>query len=137
MQEFSHASAHSVCKVDDSLGIVYGFAIVCKVNGEDYYDLHGDHIPESVMAEAALDFMEKNRDGKVMHEGQVVGKVAFALPYTTDFAKSQGWPDTVTGLLIGWRPSDREMLKRFKAGGDLTGFSIGGFVPAGYLEEVK
>ena len=44
-----------VLKVDESLGLVFGWAIVCAENGNDYYDLQGDHIPESVMLEAATD----------------------------------------------------------------------------------
>lgn len=142
VRKFDSRSEHSVAKVDDSLGIVYGFAIVCKVKGQDYYDTQGDHIPEDVMAEGALEFMQKYGDAKIMHRGKVVGKVVFAMPYTTELAqglsKSHGgpaWPTEVTGLLIGWRPDDKALLGKFRDG-EFTGFSIGGFVPDGYSEEV-
>jgi hypothetical protein len=35
-----------VLKVDESLGLVLGWAIVCKKDGCDYFDLQEDHIPE-------------------------------------------------------------------------------------------
>src|SRR5690349_15438196 len=42
-------SAAQVCKVDSNLGIVFGFAIVCTKDGEDYFDLQSDNIPEDAM----------------------------------------------------------------------------------------
>ena len=35
--------------LDAKRGLVFGRAIVCKKDGEEYYDLHGDYIPEDVM----------------------------------------------------------------------------------------
>lgn len=112
-----------VVKVDETLGLVFGFAIICKQNGEDYYDLQEDHIPEESMLKASLDFMQNSRVAKEMHEGDEAGGVPFALPITTDmleYLKSSGQ----TGLLIGMLPSP-SMLGKFKSG-ELTGFSIGG-----------
>ena len=46
-------------------GVVFGWAIVCKQDGQDYYDLNvdratgkrkPDHIPESSMLDAACGF---------------------------------------------------------------------------------
>ena len=113
-----------VLKVDDELGLVFGFAIVCKESGEYYYDLQGDHIPEASMLEAATDFMKNGRVAKEMHEGDEAGTVVFAWPLTTDIAKACGIETERTGLLIGVKAEDA-MLKRFKDG-ELTGFSIGG-----------
>jgi hypothetical protein len=58
-----------VLKVDDSLGLVLGWAIICKKDGADYYDLQDDHIPEASMLSAAVDFMQNSRVAKEMHEG--------------------------------------------------------------------
>ena len=111
-------------KFDEELGLVMGWAIVCKEGGEDYYDLQGDHIPEDSMMKAAADFMESERTSEAMHDGDPAGTVVFAWPLTEDVAKACNLQTTRTGLLIGVRPN-AAMLKRFRDG-ELTGFSIGG-----------
>jgi len=113
-----------VFKVDESLGLVFGFAIVSKIDGEPYFDVQGDHIPEDAMLKAATDFMSKSRQAKEMHQGQPTGDVLFAFPMTTEIAKSLGIETATTGLLIGMRPG-AEALEKFRDG-TYTGFSIGG-----------
>lgn len=115
----------AICKVDESLGLVMGWGIICKENGEDYFDLQGDHIPENSMLKAALDFMENSQVAKEMHDGDPIGSVVFAMPITGDIAKAFGLLTHTTGLMIAIRPNDDEMLEKFKKG-ELTGFSIGG-----------
>lgn len=118
-------------KVDEELGLVFGFAIVCKTGGKDYYDLHNDHIPEESMMRAATDFMLKSRMAGDMHERDqedapvAKGNVVFAFPLTTDVAKSLDINTDTTGLLIAMKPDDPEILGKFKSG-VYTGFSIGG-----------
>jgi hypothetical protein len=118
------AEEAKVVKVDNSLGLVFGFAIVCKVDGEEYYDVQGDHIPEAAMLEAACDFMQNSRVAKEMHAGDERGSVVFAWPLTEDIAKSFGMQVTKTGLMIAMKP-DPEVLEKFESG-EYTGFSIGG-----------
>ena len=119
-----------VVKVDDELGLVFGYAIICAKNGEDYFDLQDDHIPEDVMLKSALDFMENSQVAREMHgktpEGQrkQAGTVFFAFPLTADIAKALDIETSTTGLLIAVKP-DAAMLAKFKSG-ELTGFSIGG-----------
>lgn len=75
-----------VVKVDSKLGIVVGYAIVCKVKNtdgvfEDYYDtgsedaatgeVYSDHITEGAMLEAATEFMKSSRVATEMHERAV------------------------------------------------------------------
>lgn len=112
-------------KVDEELGLVFGFAIVCQKNGEDYYDLHNDHIPEEAMLKASTDFMQHSRQAKEMHAGDQIGDVVFAFPLTKEIAKSLGIETETTGLLIAMRPNDEAVLSKFKDG-TYTGFSIGG-----------
>ncbi|MCH9664659.1 MAG: hypothetical protein K0U41_02285 [Gammaproteobacteria bacterium] len=116
-----------ILKVDDSLGLVMGFAIISKIDGEDYYDRQGDHIPESAMLEAATDFMLNSRMAKDMHkeDGQLPGSIVFAFPMTTDIAKAFNIETNTTGLMIAMQPDDPEVLEKF-ASGEYTGFSIGG-----------
>ena len=113
-----------VAKVDAKLGLVMGYAIVCAKNGEPYFDLQGDHIPEEAMLKAALDFMENSQVAREMHGEEQTGSVVFAWPMTKDIAKALGIEVRKTGLIIAIKPDD-EMLVKFKSGA-LTGFSIGG-----------
>ena len=113
-----------VLKVDDSLGLVMGHAIVCTKDGEPYFDLQGDHIPEESMLKAAMDFMQNSQVAKEMHTGDQAGTVVFAWPMTAEIAKAFRIVTDTTGLMISMHP-DEDMLKRFQLG-ELTGFSIGG-----------
>lgn len=125
-----------IAKIDESLGLVFGWAIVCKHNGQDYYDLNVDyagqyagervpeHIPESVMMKAAAEFMETARPGNEMHDGPDKGTYAFAFPLTTDIAKAMGITTSKTGLMVAYKPPP-EVLAKFKSG-EYKGFSIEG-----------
>lgn len=119
--EFDKAT---VVKVDSDLGLVFGFAIVCKREGERYFDLQGDHITEAAMLKAAADFMVNSRISKDMHEGEADGTVVFAFPMTSDIAKALDIETRQTGLLIAMKPS-ADVLAKFK-NKTYTGFSIGG-----------
>lgn len=113
-----------VAKVDESLGLVFGYAIVSKVDGEPYFDSQGDHIPEEAMLKAGTDFMLHSRVAKEMHSGAPVGGVVFAFPMTEDIAKALDIEVRKTGLLIAMRPSSA-VLAKYRSG-EYTGFSIGG-----------
>lgn len=125
----------NVCKVDTSLGLVFGYAIVCKVGGEDYYDtgsadpdgaVYSDHISEDEMLAATTEFMLTARVAKEMHDpaDQPRGVVVHSFPLTTEIAKALDITADKTGWLIAMKPDDA-MLAKF-ASGELTGFSIGG-----------
>lgn len=114
----------SILKVDEALGLVFGFAIVCTEDGEDYFDLQGDNIPEAAMLKAAAEFMENSRAADDMHDGETMGEVIFALPLTTELAKELDIVTKRTGLIIAMKPSE-EVFEKFKDG-TYTGFSIAG-----------
>lgn len=120
----SHTFDAEIAKVSRELGMVFGYAIVSKIDDEPYFDLHGDHIPEDVMMEAAADFMKGDRTALEMHGGESVGKVVFAYPMTKEIAESLGMEVYKTGLIIGMQPNE-EVLGKFDSG-EYTGFSIGG-----------
>lgn len=121
-----------VCKVDESLGLVFGWAFLCKDDGADYVDVQKDNIPEDEMLKAALDFSLAGRVAKEMHTGDQVGTVVFMMPLTTELAKGFGFETKKTGLMIAMRPNEATFAK-FKDG-TYTGFSIGG---AAKREEVE
>jgi hypothetical protein len=123
-----------VLKVDEELGLVLGWAIVCLEKGKPYFDLQGDHIPEDTMLKAAADFMMNSRVVSRMHKAvEERGSVVFCFPMTTEIAKAYGITTDKTGLMVAIRP-DPALLKEFKEG-KMTGFSIGGL--RGEDEEVE
>lgn len=121
----SHGDLQRLFKVDETKGVVYGWAIICKINGQPYFDLQGDHIPEDAMHAASVDFAKSARVAKEMHDGDQVGTVVHTMPITSDMADGFGFDSAITGLLIGWKPDDPSDLEKFK-NGEFTGFSIGG-----------
>ncbi len=124
-----------VCKVDDELGLVFGFAMVCKIAGEDHFDLQGHHIPEDTMLKVLTKFMSSgNAEAKEMHTGDKVGDFIFAFPMTTEIAKSLNIQVEQTGALVAVKPNNDSTLQKFKSG-ELKGFSIGGILPV--FEDVE
>lgn len=136
-----------VIKIDEELGLVFGWAIICKIDGEDYYDKNIDrdgpfkgervpeHIPESTMLKAASSFMETARPGNEMHSGPDRGQHVFAFPLTTEIAKALGIKTKTTGLLVAYKPPS-DVLEKFKDG-TYTGFSIEGQVNSGGSEVIE
>lgn len=114
----------TVAKVDEALGLVMGWGIVCTEAGEPYYDTQGDHIPDESMLAVATDFMKSARMAGEQHQRMDAGTVLFAWPMTAEIAKQFGIECKKTGLMIAMKP-DAGMLAKFKSG-ELTGFSIGG-----------
>lgn len=124
----------AITKVDKSLGLVFGWAMISKVDGQDYFDTQHDHIPDQTILESSLDFMLNSRAAKAMHVGDQRGTVVFAFPMLEDVAKGYGI-DTKGkfGLLVAAK-FDAGVLAKFESG-EYTGFSIGGFY--GDFEEVN
>lgn len=120
-----------VFKVDEGLGLVFGWGIICTENGEDHFDLQGDHIPEDVMVAATSDFMENARVAKDMHAGEQHGTIVHSFPLTGEIAKAMGITTEKTGWMVAMKPCP-EVLKQYVSG-ERRGFSIGG--DCAYLEE--
>lgn len=128
----------SVLKIDEGLGLVFGWAIICTQKGEPYYDLNVDrdgalkgqrvpeHISEDEMLKAALDFSENTeRPGNEMHVSADKGQHVFLFPMTADIAKALDIQTDTTGLLVAYKPPE-DVLTKFKSG-EYTGFSIEGW----------
>lgn len=124
-----------VIKVDTQLGLVLGWAVICKKNGEAYFDSQGDHIPEESMLEAAADFMQHYRIGKDLHRISPAGTIVFAWPLTDEVAKAFDIETDQTGLMIAMKPN-AELLEKFRSG-EYKGFSIGGKRVPEHTEEVE
>jgi len=113
-------------KAHEELGLLFGFAVICKEDGEPYFDLQGDYIPEDAMLRAALDFMS---DYRYAYDSHVygIGTVIFAWPLTTDIANAMELETKKTGLLVGIKVDNEDIISRFRRG-IYTGFSIGGVI---------
>lgn len=105
--------------------VIFGWAIVCTVDGEEHYDCENTHIPEAEMFQAAIDFYSKRRVGKHNHEGKLAGTVDYSLALTNEVAAIYGVKSKMTGWMIGWRPLNSAVIDEFDRG-TLRGFSIGG-----------
>ncbi len=115
-----------VAKVDDSLGLVFGWAIVCRDGGRPYVDLQGDHVPEPAMLAATTDFMLNSRAAKEMHAGAACGEIVHSFPLTTEIAAAMGIDARGrSGWMIAMKPNSAELLSKFRDG-TYRGFSIGG-----------
>lgn len=127
-------------KADRGLGLVFGYAIICKIAGEDYVDTQRHHIPEESMLSEAASFMEHTRVGGEMHRKEEQadgskkiikrGQVIFAWPMTEEIAKAMGVETNISGLMVGWKPDEScrdEILSKVEDG-TYSGFSIGGKV---------
>ena len=136
---------NDVLNIDSEHGLVFGYAIVCKVRAdhesdfEDYYDLNIDHegvhkgqrVPENITEDAmfkgAVDAAATGFQvaGNELHQGPNVGSYYFMLPLTEAMATALNWKVTKTGLVVGYHPGDADVLAKFK-NGTYTGFSIEG-----------
>ncbi len=130
-----------ILKVSTELGLIFGFAMICKVRDEngdfvDFFDGDepNDHFTEDGMLEASTDFAVTKRVACDMHArdpetGQPVqdGGVIHHFPLTSEIAKALGIDTPVTGLLVALRPDNPETLEKARRG-EYTGFSIGGEV---------
>ena len=122
--EKSFSGFFKVSGVDEGLGLVFGWGIVCKEAGVDYVDVQGNHIPEDAMVEATTEFMKSSRQMGEMHVRMDAGAVVHSFPLTTEIAKAMGITTDKTGWMIAAAP-DKAMLAKF-ASGEFAGFSIGG-----------
>ena len=136
-----------VWKVDEELGLVFGWGIISAINGVPYYDTQGDNITDPCLLKGAMEFMELFRDMSDMHQAEDEaevdeygrapirkGTVVFCWPLTAEVKKAFGIVCDKTGLLVAVKP-DPDVLEKFR-NGTYTGFSIGGRRIPAFTEEV-
>lgn len=128
-QEFLYTGR--IEKVDETLGLVFGWLMISKIREEvggpliDYVDVQGHNITDDGILKAASDFMLNSRMQDDQHNECPSGQAVFAMPMTQEIADAYGFgPVPMTGLMFAAKPSP-ESLSKFKVG-DFTGFSIGG-----------
>lgn len=123
----------TILKVSSELGLIFGFAAICKVDGEDYYDSDNEHYPEDSMLRDSTEFAKASRVGCVMHERDANGApvqsggIIHTFPLTTEIAKALDIQTRRTGLLVAYAPDDDAVMEKAR-NGEFTGFSIGGAI---------
>jgi len=123
--------ALQVVKISEELRLVFGWANVTVMDGEEVVDTQNDVMDSQVLVKAFMDFMSNSRVGGVMHlrdeAGNPVGagEVVFAFPFTPDIKKALGIEMPAEGVVIGFRADDDSVWKAVKDG-KLQAFSIGG-----------
>ncbi|MYD94565.1 MAG: hypothetical protein F4Y02_12930 [Chloroflexi bacterium] len=120
----------TVAKVDDSLGLVFGFGAVCTEDGQPYYDTQDEHASEAELLKALLNFVEHWQIAGEKHATddaglpEIHGSVPFVFPLLSDVAKALDIQTPTTGALIAMKPTP-EVFAKFKSG-EYRSFSMGG-----------
>lgn len=120
-----------IVKLSDEHRIVYGWANVTVMAGENVVDSQNDTISSDTLIKAFEGFMASSRVGGVMHLRDKagapvgVGEVIFAWPFTAELKKAMGIDIPQEGVMIGLKVRDDKVWAAVKAG-DLKAFSIAG-----------
>jgi hypothetical protein len=131
-QEFSRSV--EIVKVDDSEGVVYGWAsVITDDDGAPVVDHQGDIITAGELTKAAHEFVLHAGVAGEMHKRKVkaekvrpVGRVAGMLALTADVRKAFGLGDSKReGLIVAFKIDDAAVLAKIKSG-ELGEMSIGG-----------
>jgi len=117
-----------VSKVDEELGVVFGWASVTEVDGVPLVDFQKDVIPTEVLERAVYEFMLADRFDE-MHTVPARGHIVESVMVTDDklaaMFPGQPLPQGPRGWWIGVKP-DPDLLEKFKRG-EYRGFSIAGW----------
>lgn len=127
-----------VAKVDESIGVVFGYAVASTVDGgkSAHVDLQGDAVVGGdELIKVALGFAEAGAQSDVMHDCVKDGWVPFVMPLNAETKKAFKLAGDVEGIAIGMKPSV-ETFKRFQSG-ELAAFSIYGTGERTPIDEQK
>jgi hypothetical protein len=113
-----------IADVNETLGLVFGWGIICTEDGVPYGDLQKDWIPPTSMVVATTDFMLHSRLTDEMHDASPDGVTVHSFPMTHEIAAKYDITTKREGWMIAVKPSP-SVLAKFVSG-EYTGFSIGG-----------
>jgi broad specificity phosphatase PhoE len=113
-----------VAKVDDQQ-LVFGWASIASVGGEDVVDKQGDIIPEDELEKAAYDYVLYCRQQGDMHERAGVGRLVESMVFTLQKQAVLNVDLGMVGWFVGFRVDCPETWAKVKSG-TLPEFSIGG-----------
>lgn len=118
-----------IAKVDPDQRLIFGWASVSQIDGEDVIDKQGDVIPIEELEKAAYEFMLRFRQHGDMHSDVGTGYAVESMVFTPEkaalgiVAKVDG--QQIYGWFVGFKIESDDVWKRAKDG-LLPEFSIGG-----------
>jgi hypothetical protein len=118
-----------IAKVDPDQRLIFGWASVSQIDGEDVIDKQGDVIPIEELEKAAYEFMLRFRQHGDMHSDVGTGYAVESMVFTPEkaalgmVAKVEG--QQIYGWFVGFKIESDQVWKDIK-GGIRPEFSIGG-----------
>lgn len=113
-----------VAKSEDQQ-LVFGWASVASIGGEDVVDKQGDIIPEDELEKAAYDYVLYCRQQGDMHERMGVGQLIESMVFTKQKQDVLGIDLGMAGWFCGFYVTDKETWGLIKSG-ERPEFSVGG-----------
>lgn len=120
-------------KVDAVRKIAYGFAYVCKKDGETVVDHSGQTWDIAEVEKTAHQFVCDCRVGGESHITKGGATLVESVVFTKELQKALGIDLGLEGWLVGFKITDEALLEKVQKG-ELSMFSIGGF---GTIEETE
>lgn len=122
------AKRFEIKKADDVMQMVFGWASVSKVDGENnLVDLQDDEIDGPVLEKAAYEYVYESGVARDMHQGEPVGRLVEAVAITDEKLKAMGLTRAgapAMGFWVGYKIPDKATYERVKNSRQM--FSIGG-----------
>ena len=106
-------------KVNEELGIVFGWASVAKdTSGRPVFDWQGDIFEPEVLEEAVYDYVLNFRDGGEMHKKRGVATLIESVIFTKEKMASMGIPEGIVpeGWWVGYKIHDPDVIAKVKSG---------------------
>lgn len=110
-----------VTKLDPDQRLIFGWASVAAINGQEVVDKQGDIIPVPELEKAAYDFVLYSREQGDMHSQIGVGRLVESLVFTAEKAaiglvakNEQG--EQIYGWFVGFKVESDEVWKAHKDG---------------------
>lgn len=113
-----------IVKADATRRMVYGWASVTKVAGQDVEDRQGDVMDTENLRKTVHAFMA-DRVGKTMHSGGQTGVIADSIVLDAVVQQALGVDLGMEGWFVGYHVTSDDVWKRVESG-ELQAFSIGG-----------
>lgn len=121
-----------ISKVDESQGLVFGWAYVSEKSGEVVTDHSGEHVSIGELEKAFYDYALNSRAGGEMHVRKAsdgehpVATLVESIVFTAEKLEAMGLPEgTPLGAWVGYKVWDEGVLAKIRSG-EYAMLSIGG-----------
>lgn len=112
-------------KADEEQRLIFGWASVATVSGQEVVDRQGDIIPVEELERAAYDFVLNSRTHGHMHETKGTGRLIESCVFSAEKQRALGIDLQKEGWWVGFIVENDDIWAAIKRG-ELPEFSIGG-----------